>query len=91
MENSEANSLGVFPRLLSRGGSRNDCNDGLLLRSTREFSGRQIVERTMRVIGVVVVPPRNGMLTGIIERAEPCWIQHSLTDAVVERFAETVI
>ena len=45
----------------------------------------------MRVIGVVVVPPRNGMLTGILERSEPCWIQHFLTDAVVERFAETVI
>ena len=45
----------------------------------------------MRVTRVVIVPPRNGMLTGIIERAEPCWIQHFLTDADVERFAETVI
>ena len=35
----------VFPRLLSHGGSKNDGNDGLLRRSTREFFGRQIVER----------------------------------------------
>ena len=34
----------VFPRLLYREGSRNDGDSGLLLRSAREFFGRQIVE-----------------------------------------------
>ena len=65
-------TLGVFSRLLSHGGSRNDGNDGLLLRSTREFFGRQIVERTMRVTRVVIVPPCNGMPPSILERSEPC-------------------
>ena len=77
--------------MLYREGSRNDGDSGLLLRPAREFFGRQIVERTMRVIGVVVVPPRNGMLSGIIERAEPCRIQHFLTNAIIKRFAESVI
>ena len=34
----------AFPRLLYREGSRNDGDSELLLRSAREFFGRQIVE-----------------------------------------------